>query len=467
MSRWKKIVLGIVVVLLVLTGSFVLFIGPWPVYRDSKFETSKYYQSAIEAIVQNAAETTVTDSPDALKAAWAKRSIVPKIGTPLAGYGDRRGAPSTGVRDELYVKALALSDGEDTAVILGADILIIPPNIAELVREQVAAQTPLSANDIYFTASHTHCGPGAFGPGLASKISAGTYDPEVPPFIANAFAEAIIEAYKGLKPAKMASGYVDAPEYIRNRARQGPVDSILDYAIFEQEDGNKCFLVRFSAHPTIFGGRMREFTAEFPGELQRHIAKSAGAEAIYLGGALGSMSPRAEGATPEERIVNMGRGLAQLVIDNAQDLEYITHADVASVGVPLGMPSLQMRPVSANWRLSPLIAPLFGVPPEGWVHGVRVGDLLFIGTPFDFSGETSLKWKEWGARQGRHVWPTGFSSAYLGYLSPDEYYWVEPLGYETGLMSWFGPNAEAYFTRLYEKIFSVLTPSVAQVALAP
>ena len=44
--------------------------------------------------------------------------MTPPVGTPMAGYGARRGAASTGVHDDLYVKAVAFSDGVDTAVIV-------------------------------------------------------------------------------------------------------------------------------------------------------------------------------------------------------------------------------------------------------------------------------------------------------------------------------------------------------------
>ncbi len=94
---------------------------------------------------------------------------------------------------------------------------------------------------------------------------------------------------------------------------------------------------------------------------------------------------------------------------------------------------------------------------EGWIQGVRVGDVFFVALPFDFSGEISAEWKDWAADQGYDLWTTSFNSAYCGYLSPDEYYLEEPLNYETGLMSWFGPENEAYFTALFQHLFRLMT----------
>ena len=461
MSRLKKFLLGIAITVAVLVVLFLVMVGPWPVYKDAKFETARYYRQALAAIDENVLESQITRSPGPLKAGWGVRIITPPAGVPLAGYSSRGGAPSTGARDDLHVKALALSDGKDTAVLVGSDMLIIPPNIAQMVRDAVTGASMLTANDILFTASHTHCGPGSLGPGIAAYVTGGSYDPKVPEFLAKAFTEAILEANARLEAAKLAHGAIDAPQYIRNREHKGAeVDSTLHYLVVEQQDGDTCYLLRYSAHPTNFGGSMREFSAEYPGELMRHIEEKTRATAIYLGGAVGSMGPRApEAPNASARVRAMGEALGNLVLEKTSALEYETNLDVVSVGVALGMPSFQMRPLSTKWRVSPFLAKIAGVPNEGWIQGVRVGNVLFVGLPFDSSGEISLEWQRSGQRENLDVWMTSFCAAYCGYLSPDRYYLENPPGYETGLMNWFGPNTEAYFRALYEHIKQALGPA--------
>jgi len=470
MSRLKKILLGFGILIVVLAASFLLVVGPWPVYASTGYENAGYYEKALEDIQANVAESTLTEKPGTLRAGWASRIITPKIGTPMAGYSARPGdKASEGVRDELYVKALALDDGVDTVVLVGADMLIIPPNLAELVREKVAAKSPLTTNDLLFGASHTHCGPGAFGPGIAAKISAGTYDPAIPEFLATNFADAILEAYQKREPAKLAHGSVDAPDYIRNRTRDAGVDSELSFLVVEQEDQDRCYLTSYSAHPTNFGSRMMEFSAEYPGELMRHIERATKATALYLGGALGSMGPKAPDApNASAKVEAMGQALAQLVLDNTQNLRFETNLDVASLSIPIGMPAKQMRPSSPGWRLSPILARIFGVPSEGWLQGARVGEILFVGVPFDFSGETSADWKAWAATKDYDLWTTSFASTYCGYLSPDKYYTkLEDdgrLDYEIGLMNWFGPDTEAYYTSLLHHMADAMDSAPKEAA---
>jgi neutral ceramidase len=463
----KRILLGFAAFLLLLVVAFLIIVGPWPTYADSKYRDSKYYAKALADITEHAAASEITTTPGRLQVGWAYRVITPRIGIPLAGYGARgMNHKSTGVRDELFVKVMAFSDGKDTAVLVGADMLITPPNLALMVRERVAAEIPLTGDDILFNASHTHCGPGGLGEGLAMRVTAAQYAAEVPELLATAFTEAIVEAYQNLKPGKIANGSVQAPEFIRNRTRKdGPTDPELSFLVAEQDNGDRCYLVSYSAHPTNFGDEMLEFSAEYPGALRKTLAKETGAETVYLGGAVGSMGPRApEAPTPGERVDAMGGALGRLVLDATKELNFRDSLDVTSMGVSLDMPPIQLRPIEGNpnWRLSPFIARLAFAPNElnGWLQGVRVGDLLFMGMPCDFSGEISIEWKAWAAQRKIDLWTLSFCGTYCGYFSPDKYYLDLPLSYETGLMSWFGPNIEAYFTDLFHHTAGALSGGI-------
>ena len=464
MSRIKKILAAVVALVAVAVVLFLVVIGPWPVYNDTGFTKSEYYQKAIAAIEQETAKANITKDPGRFKAGWATRIMTPDVGVPMGGYGARpNDKKSTGVRDELMARAIAISDGVNVVVLLGLDMLIVPPNIADMTIAKVSEQAPLTGNDIYFTASHTHCGPGGFAPGLASKISGGDYNPKVPDFLSSVFSDVIVAAYNDMKPALVAHGNINAEQYIRNRTRDAEVDGTLNYMIVQQEDGKQCYVTRFSAHPTIFDEDMLEFSAEFPGEFARYIEQQTKATAIYLGGAVGSMSPRAPDAPSRtEKVAAFGQAVGKLLLDNLPEPDFQAFGNVASVGVPVGVPPVQVRPLSPKWRLSPLAAKILGVPPEGRIQGARIGNMLFIGLPFDVSGELAREWRQHAAEQGWDLWVTGFSGAYLGYLSPDRYYYETDdkgnLDYETGLMSWIGPNAEAYFGSLMNKIIEGFSP---------
>jgi len=466
MSLAKRILKVLGIFLLTVVVLLLVFVGPWPVYSDSKYRESKYYAKAMQDIEEQAKSNDLTSAPGQLQVGWASRDITPPIGTPLAGYGARKnGKKSEGIRDNVEVTALALGDGKDTVVLIGSDLLIIPPNIAEGVRAEVAARTPLTADDLFFNASHTHCSVGAFGPGLVPYVTGGKYDPSIPPMLIAQFADAVVEAFQRMEPAAIATKEFDVPQHIKNRARTGPVDPVLNLLAVKQADGDMLYLTRYSAHPTIFGSGMMLVSAEYPGELKKAIETETRQEAHYLGGAVGSMGPSApEGPDADARVTAMGQALARIVLDGLGDLEYRDRLDVASVGIALGMPPMQIRPAGANWRLSPFLANVVGLPKGGWIHGARVGDIVFMGMPCDFSGEISNDWRKWAQDRKLELWTMSFCATYCGYFSPDKYYNEEPLGYETGAMSWFGPQTEAYFTDLYHKIVETLAAPLTQAA---
>lgn len=468
MIRKRRIPLLLIAFLAAVAGCFVTLVGPWPTYK-SGFKDKPYYTEALAAIAQHGKRSS-DSSPQGVprtaigrfEAGWGSRSITPPIGTPLAGFGDRKGKPSTGVHDEIFVKALAVSDGTDKAVIVGADMLIVPENVAELVRVRVSQQTTLKANDILFNASHNHSGPGAFAPGLAAKAFNGPYDLNIPVFLAGAFTEAIVEAFQSLEPAKLMHGSVDASEYIRNRTRKNStVDSELSYMLIEQQDGDRCFLVSYSAHPTILGADNMQFTGEYPGFLMRRITEQTGAEAIYLGGSVGSMSHRApEGDNSFDRCRAMGTALADKVLEAVVDTTlFKDKIDVASIGIPIRLPPFQLR-LNENWRISKFLFPVLGIDNDGWMHAVRIGDIALVGTPADFCGEISVALKSRTQNRIRSLWVLSFNGDYAGYISPDRYYYDKDkdggYGYERGVMSWIGPDQEAFTVSLIMHMIDTL-----------
>ena len=463
MIRKRRIPLILIAFLAAVAGCFVTLVGPWPTYK-SGFKDKRYYKQALAAIEQHGKLSSHSSAIGRFEAGWSSRSITPPMGTPLAGFGDRNGKPSTGVHDEIFVKALAVSDGTDKAVIVGADMLIIPENVAELVRIRVSEQTTLRANDILFNASHNHSGPGAFAPGLASKAFNGPYDPNIPGFLAGAFTEAIVEACRSLEPAKMMHGSVNAPEYIRNRTRRdGSVDGELSYMLIEQQDSDRCFLVSYSAHPTILGANNMQFTGEYPGFLMRRITEQTGAEAIYLGGSVGSMSPRPpEGENSFERCRAMGKALADKVLQAIADTTlFKDKVDVASIGIPIRLPPFQLR-LNENWRISKFLFPVLGVDADGWMQTVRIGDIALVGTPADFCGEISVDLKSRIKNRIGSLWVLSFNGDYAGYISPDRYYYDKDekggYGYERGIMSWLGPDQEAFTVSLIMHVIDALFP---------
>ena len=88
-----------------------------------------------------------------------RAEITPPAGTPLGGYGARKGRPSTGAHDPLFAKALVLDDGTTRVAIVTTDLV---GTNAEMKR-RVSERTGIPPERLLLCASHTHSGPGAYG----------------------------------------------------------------------------------------------------------------------------------------------------------------------------------------------------------------------------------------------------------------------------------------------------------------
>ena len=451
-----------------LITSTVVMIAPWPVTTPAPVEHMPHYQAAIALVDEGAKRNRITKSPGRFLAGWAKAGLTPPAATPLAGYGARDGAPATGIHDPLFVKALAVSDGDDTAVIVGADILVVPDNIAEEVRRQVTAATGLHAGAILFNATHTHSGGGGAMPGLLASLFAGPYDPALPALAVRAFTDAIVQAHAAMKPARFAHGRADGSRFIKNRTRAGEADGSVRWIVVEREGGGRCIVTRFSAHATILGSDNMEFSGDYPGYVQRILAAETGAECLFLSGAVGSMGPANAGEGSEfQQCENLARGLVALIRPGLANLTFRNAADVAALGVPVHFPSYDIR-LSKNWRLSPVTAALGGLDRDAWAGTVRIGDVILAGLPGDYSGELAIRMAAWAEQaHGADLWMNSFCGDYIGYISPDDVY-NDPFdhpdpnvrarsAYEGQVMSWTGPRQEAFFNGIVKHMVQQMT----------
>jgi hypothetical protein len=193
-----------------------------------------------------------------------------------------------------------------------------------------------------------------------------------------------------------------------------------------------------------------EFSADYPGYLERAIETRTGGMAVFLAGAVGSMGPRIDGPDGFTRAETLGTALAERVLSDAAEAEYTDTVDVAAIGFPFETPPLQLR-LSSNWRLSPYLFSFVGLDDNAWLSGIKIGDLFLYGTPCDMSGEIGIEMKAWAQERGIDLWVLSFAGDYIGYVSPQKYYALprgETHEYEMYIMSWIGPNQEPFFKEM-------------------
>jgi hypothetical protein len=379
------------------------------------------------------------DAP--LKAGAARVEITPRVGTPLAGYAKRRGKPSVGIRDPLYVRALALSDGEDTALLISVDLLVFPAPLAERIAAQVSSELKIPRQGIVLATTHTHSGSGSIATGFLHQRVFGRYRSDVTEGLTARIAWAARQAVGGLKPVRW--GVTSSPRTLEGlvenrRLPGGPVDPSVGVLFFEAvEDGKiQAVVVSAAAHPTLLDAMDLRMSADFPGELTRNLeAVYPGAACLFLNGAAGDARPRdAVGGTPDERIQRFGGAMAEAVTGLVNQAAVASSGDLAVWGGWLKLPAPQMR--LGLIPIHPRIGRLMR-PGSFFLNLIGLDGFVLAAVPAEPTTALGLELKQRLAQRGLRPLVVGYSGSYLGYaVTPEEF---RSRSYEAS-MSWYGPE---------------------------
>ncbi|MBD3373630.1 hypothetical protein GF406_01225 [candidate division KSB1 bacterium] len=466
---FKRILKGIFIGIIAVTALLLVLIilSVRPVDRKPA-QQQKYGQNNVQTVEkENVLSLSRPSGP--LLAGTGKAGITPLPGTPLAGYGDRKGAPSTGVHDSLFVQTLFLQNRSAKVFMITADILLIYPELARQIESRLLTEHDIRADQIYFTATHSHSAAGGWGEGWLETQFAGEYDARVTSMIIDSTVMAVQRSLVAPRPVIYEHGQVSLPQYCRNRlVKGGPVDPALYYIAFWHNRAPFALFATYSAHATTLSGRNMEFSGDYPGYFTRRIEKEWGGTALFAASTLGSTSPKGEGKG-FERAEFVGEGLADslLVVLDQRDstLHSLYHAggpemkevNLIAQRMILQNPSMQVR-LSDNIRLAPWLAEkILGSHEPTYLSVLRLDSLLLIGSPAEFSGELGLKVKRAGLENGWQAQVTSFNGCYMGYVTPSKY--AEQPGYETRIMSWFGPYWGDHLCDLMISIVTAAPPS--------
>src|SRR2546421_6336721 len=151
----------------------------------------------------------------------SRRIITPPPGVELAGLGYYLNRTWKHVRDDLRATALVIGDGERCVAILALDLMYNDAVLTKTIRSLVAARTDIRPEALCVNCSHSHNAPTA---GLI--IGAGERDVEYLANAAKEAAEAVIQAWRQRKPARLFTGRGELTAMTFNRTREnGPVDT--------------------------------------------------------------------------------------------------------------------------------------------------------------------------------------------------------------------------------------------------
>ena len=96
---------------------------------------------------------------ETLFAGFGKTCITPDFDVCLSGYGDELRRHAQGVAMDIYSTAVAISDGENTVVIITNDVIGSARDTTVELREKVGEAVGISPDRVYVTNIHSHATP--------------------------------------------------------------------------------------------------------------------------------------------------------------------------------------------------------------------------------------------------------------------------------------------------------------------
>jgi hypothetical protein len=221
--------------------------------------------------------------PAEFRAGAAWRNVTPDPLLPVSG-GAGPSHPTSKKLGELTVRALVFEDDGTRVAIVSGDFLGFPAVLADKVRARVPE---IPAENILIGATHTHSAPDCYG--FPEENGSSMVDLKYLESACVRMAEAIHEAMRGLRPARLKIGSGKAASRIAYNyyaeELYDPRCSVMQ--VLDAEGRPFATLINYAIHPEVLGAN-REFSAPTWSALYDRVQERGGAWA-FMNGAQGGM----------------------------------------------------------------------------------------------------------------------------------------------------------------------------------
>lgn len=437
MKKFIRWFLGAVSVLVILA---ILLIGP---VDHSPLIEKKFYTQTFQRLDSFRATRHAPESK--LNVGWATVNITPQSPMPMAGYAPRYHFDS--VHDSIYVRILAIDNGGVQCFIVSADLLIFPPALKDKI---------VSRNDksrfLYFTATHAHSSLGAWNNSIFGNLILGRYNEPWLDSLAQKISSALDFAASHSQPASLNYFETDASEFVENRIdpEHGQTDGKVRGLKIIRKDGSKGLLVSYSAHPTNISHLSLALSGDYPAALVTKAEQKDFDFALFAAGNIGSHRAK---WMPEKEFVMCDTLAARLY----EKVKTATSRQVKDSTISTAIIHVEYGPsqlhLLQNYKVRDWVFRSLFSELKGDITYLKIGNILFLGMPCDFSGEIFTRdgLGQVAERQGEELLITSFNGEYVGYITYDSHYGNSEQE-EIMAMNWVGPYFGDYYSKLVKKI---------------
>lgn len=240
-----------------------------------------------------------------LKAGFARLDVTPPFGTPISGYFRERHVK--GVLDPLELNAIALSDGENTSVLIVADFIGIKLAVANTLRARVSKCLGIPSKNVMISALHQHTSFVLRDTPAWNRVDDPAYldvlyrkYENIAQMAVEDLSESTLETAAAETDTQlsftrryvMKDGSVATnpgrlnPDLVRPAS---PPDNTVRLLRFRRAGKKDIALVNFSTHPDVIGGE--KTSADWPGFVRKYVeADDPNVCCVLLNGAQGDVN---------------------------------------------------------------------------------------------------------------------------------------------------------------------------------
>ncbi|MBQ4607200.1 MAG: neutral/alkaline non-lysosomal ceramidase N-terminal domain-containing protein, partial [Clostridia bacterium] len=275
------------------------------------------------------------------------------------------------VRDKLYARAMAISNGEDTVVMMSLDMISVVEQVVEGILKRASEYTGIPEENMNVSCTHTHTG----GPRPGMKDGVPQGDDAYEEHLIRIAGDCIILAVQNLEPAtlKFGTGCVDNISFNRvyNMADghiqtapdigdpnvvepNGPIDPELTVLYAESLSGKPLgTVVNFACHPDVVKGT--KYSGDWPSIVAYRLKEQFGTDFIgfVINGTCGNINHvdviNGKEYPPSEHYITMGNTVAAEAVKAIASSTPVEGSKIAGKKATLTIPARTFEPELLEW----------------------------------------------------------------------------------------------------------------------